>query len=156
MAQTEKSLPVMQETQFWSLSPKDPLEKGIAIHSSILGASLVAQTLKIASRLKNLSGNQDCSQIPICTTSILLVNHGQNDTQAKFSSSVPKDPRFLSAFSPFMEKLHKANSLAPDYYNLTCTPLIKREFKTRKHCVCECVCICVCVKEGESKEESQG
>ena len=39
MAQTEKNLPVMQETLFWSLSPEDPLEKGMAIHSSILGAS---------------------------------------------------------------------------------------------------------------------
>ena len=39
MAQIEKSLPEMQETQVWSLSPEDPLEKGMAIHSSILGAS---------------------------------------------------------------------------------------------------------------------
>ena len=43
------------------LGEEEPLEKGMAIHSSILGASLVAQTLKIASRLKKLNGNQDCS-----------------------------------------------------------------------------------------------
>ena len=31
-----KSLPAMQETQVQSLDQKDPLEKGIAIHSSVL------------------------------------------------------------------------------------------------------------------------
>ena len=32
--QTVKNLPVMQETQVWSLSWEDPLEKGIATHLS--------------------------------------------------------------------------------------------------------------------------
>ena len=31
-----KTLPAMQETQVWSLSWKDPLEEGMAIHSNIL------------------------------------------------------------------------------------------------------------------------
>ena len=31
-----KNLPVMQETRVWSLGREDPLEKGIATHSSIL------------------------------------------------------------------------------------------------------------------------
>ena len=31
-----KNLPVMQETQVWSLDQEDPLEKGMATHSSIL------------------------------------------------------------------------------------------------------------------------
>ena len=31
-----KSLPVIQETQVWSLGQEDPLEKEIATHSSIL------------------------------------------------------------------------------------------------------------------------
>ena len=35
-AQTVKSLPAMQETRVQSLDWKDPLEKGIATHSSIL------------------------------------------------------------------------------------------------------------------------
>ena len=61
MAQMEKSLPTMQETHVRSLGPEDPLEKGMAIHSSIVGAPLVAQTLKIASRLKTLNGKQNCS-----------------------------------------------------------------------------------------------
>ena len=31
-----KNLPAMWETQVWSLGPEDTLEKGMAIHSSIL------------------------------------------------------------------------------------------------------------------------
>ena len=36
MAQTVKNLPEVQETQVQSLGWEDPLEKGLAIHSSIL------------------------------------------------------------------------------------------------------------------------
>ena len=36
MAQTAKNLPAMQETQVRSLGWEDPLEKGMATHSSIL------------------------------------------------------------------------------------------------------------------------
>ena len=36
MAQTVKNLSVMRETQVRSLSWEDPLEEGMAIHSSIL------------------------------------------------------------------------------------------------------------------------
>ena len=36
VAQTVKNLPAMQETRVQSLSREDPLEKGMAIHSSIL------------------------------------------------------------------------------------------------------------------------
>ena len=36
MAQTVKNLPVMQETGVQSLGGEDPLEKGMATHSSIL------------------------------------------------------------------------------------------------------------------------
>ena len=46
MAQTVKNLPAMQETQVQSLGWEDTLEKGMATHSSILGASLVAQMVK--------------------------------------------------------------------------------------------------------------
>ena len=35
-AQTVKSLPAMQETRVQSLGQEDPLEKGVATHSSIL------------------------------------------------------------------------------------------------------------------------
>ena len=37
VAQLVKNLPAMQETQVPSLGQEDPLEKGMAIHSSILG-----------------------------------------------------------------------------------------------------------------------
>ena len=36
MAQTVKNVPAMQETWVGSLAPEEPLEKGIATHSSIL------------------------------------------------------------------------------------------------------------------------
>ena len=36
MAQTVKNTPVMQETKVPSLGHKDPLEKGMSTHSSIL------------------------------------------------------------------------------------------------------------------------
>ena len=36
VAQVVKNLPAMQETQVWSLGQEDPLEKGMATHSSIL------------------------------------------------------------------------------------------------------------------------
>ena len=36
MTQTVKNLPAMQEIQVRTLSQEDPLEKGIATHSSIL------------------------------------------------------------------------------------------------------------------------
>ena len=36
MTQTAKNLPTMQETQVQSLGQEDPLEKGMATHSSIL------------------------------------------------------------------------------------------------------------------------
>ena len=37
VAQMVKNLPVMQETQIWSLGWEDPLEEGMATHSSIPG-----------------------------------------------------------------------------------------------------------------------
>ena len=36
VAQMVKNLPAMQETRVWSLDQEDPLEKGMATHSSIL------------------------------------------------------------------------------------------------------------------------
>ena len=40
VAQTMKSMPVMQETQLQSLDQDDPLEKGMATHSSILAGRI--------------------------------------------------------------------------------------------------------------------
>ena len=39
MAQSVKNLPAMRETQVQSLGQEDPLEKGMATHSSILAWS---------------------------------------------------------------------------------------------------------------------
>ena len=36
VAQMVKNMPAMQETQIWFLGQKDPLEEGMATHSSIL------------------------------------------------------------------------------------------------------------------------
>ena len=36
VAQLLKNLPAMQETQVWSLGQEDPLEKEMALHSSIM------------------------------------------------------------------------------------------------------------------------
>ena len=44
VAQLVKNLPAMQETWDWSLGWKDPLEKGKASHSSILGLPLWCST----------------------------------------------------------------------------------------------------------------
>ena len=40
VAQTIKNLPAMQETQLQSLGREDPLEKGMATHSSILASRI--------------------------------------------------------------------------------------------------------------------
>ena len=45
VAQMVKNLPTMQETQVWSLGWEEPLEKGIATHSSIVAASLLQEML---------------------------------------------------------------------------------------------------------------
>ena len=43
VAQMVKNLPAMQETQAWFLGQEDPLEKGMATHSSILPEESHAQ-----------------------------------------------------------------------------------------------------------------
>ena len=43
MAQTVKNLPAIQETLVWSLGREDPLEKGMATHSSILSREFHGQ-----------------------------------------------------------------------------------------------------------------
>ena len=43
VAQTIKNLPAMQDTQIQSLGQEDPLEKGMATHSSILAWRIPGQ-----------------------------------------------------------------------------------------------------------------
>ena len=62
VAQVVKNLPAMQETQVRSLGQEDPLEKGMATHSSILAwripwteepGGLVCGVAKSQTRLRN-------------------------------------------------------------------------------------------------------
>ena len=48
VTQMVKNLPAVKETRVWTLGQKDPLEKGIATHSSILAGEFPGQ--------KNLAG----------------------------------------------------------------------------------------------------
>ena len=45
MTQIVANLPVMQETQVQSLGREDPLEKGMATHSSVLAWSLILKDI---------------------------------------------------------------------------------------------------------------
>ena len=40
MVKIVKNLPAMQETQVWSLGQEDPVEKGVATHSSIIAKTI--------------------------------------------------------------------------------------------------------------------
>ena len=53
MAQEEKNLPAMQETQVLSLGQEDLLEKGMATYSSILRAALVTTEEKVFMQIPN-------------------------------------------------------------------------------------------------------
>ena len=71
VAHMVKNLPVMQETQVWSLGQKDPLEKGLVTHSSILASRIprdggawwaaVYGVAQSRTRLKRLSSNSSRS-----------------------------------------------------------------------------------------------
>ena len=50
MDHTVKNLPEIQETQVWSLGQEDPLEKGMATHSSILAWRIHGQRSLVGSR----------------------------------------------------------------------------------------------------------
>ena len=72
VAQMVKNLPAMQETWIWSLGWEDPLEKGMATHSSILAwripwteepgglQSMGSQTEKLIVSLFSLSDRKQC------------------------------------------------------------------------------------------------
>ena len=53
VAQEVKKLPAMQDTQVRSLGREDPLEKGLATYSSILGASQVTIEEKVLMQIPN-------------------------------------------------------------------------------------------------------
>ena len=47
MAHMVKNLPAMQEMWVWFLGQEDPSEKGMAIHSSILGVNLMDRRISV-------------------------------------------------------------------------------------------------------------
>ena len=53
----------MQETQVQSLDWEDPLEKGLATHSSIPGASLVAQMVKKKKKEKEKKNSKEIMKV---------------------------------------------------------------------------------------------
>ena len=56
VAQLLKNLPAMQETWVWSLGWKDPLEKGMATHSSILAWRILWTLCMVHGVAKNQQG----------------------------------------------------------------------------------------------------
>ena len=60
VAQKVKNLPAVEETQVWSLGQKDPLEKGMAIHSNILAWRI--PWMEEPSRLQSM-GSQSQTQL---------------------------------------------------------------------------------------------
>ena len=73
MAQMVKNLPVMQEAQVRSLSWEDPLEKGVATHSSILAwkiswteepSSLQSMSCKESDTMEGLTKDICCTVSP--------------------------------------------------------------------------------------------
>ena len=59
VAQIVKDLPVMQETQVWSLAWEDPLEKGMATHSSILAWKIPWTDHGVAKSQHNWAANTE-------------------------------------------------------------------------------------------------
>ena len=57
MVQMVKNLPAMQEIQIQSLDGEDPLEKGMATHSSVLAWSYISWTVEPA-RLQSMGSQR--------------------------------------------------------------------------------------------------
>ena len=60
MAQMVKNLPAMQETQIQSLGWEDPLEKGMATHSSILAWRI--PWIEESGRVQSMGSQQQTQQ----------------------------------------------------------------------------------------------
>ena len=84
MAQTVKTLPAMQETWVQSLSWADPLEKGIAIHSSIL-ALRIPQTEE-PGRLQSM-GSKESDTVVVTNTFTHWTSSLQNCKKVKYLKS---------------------------------------------------------------------
>ena len=60
VAQLVKNLPAIQETQVQSLGREDPLEKGMATHSSILGR--IIPWMAEPGRLQSMGSQSDTTE----------------------------------------------------------------------------------------------
>ena len=69
MAQTVKNLPVMQETWVQSLGWEDPLEEGMATHSSIL-VWRIPMNKEEPGRLQSMGNNAS-----VTTESLIIAQH---------------------------------------------------------------------------------
>ena len=76
MVQTIKNLPAMQETQVRSLGQEDPLEKGMATHSSILVWRIHGQRSLVGYSRKDLDmteGLSFSSVVPLSDQWIIMM-----------------------------------------------------------------------------------
>ena len=81
VAQMVKNLRVMQETQVSSLGQEDPLEKGMATHSSILAWRIPWKTSLVA---YSLWGCKELNTTKQLTLSLSLSYHGRSEQMNNF------------------------------------------------------------------------
>ena len=139
MAQTGKSLPAMQETQFWPLGSEDPLEKEIATHSSILAETIRGVTgsdwvrMHAVQRLgpgfgrwTNRSYSTGCGSalgplqlLPICWTTVFSLPHTRDCSKPQ--RCWREQTRYhLCSLSWTLNRGKKASDKKPNSYMILC------------------------------------
>ena len=88
VAQMVKNLPAMQENQVWSLGQEDPLEKGMATHSSVLAWRI--PWTEESGRLQSM-GSQESDM----TELLSMRMHTQTHTHTHTSLVVPTTKNWL-------------------------------------------------------------
>ena len=86
VVQTVKNLPAMQETRVRSLGQGDPLEKGMAIHSSILATISTPKRWCCESTGLNLPGNLESSTV---ATGLEKVSFNSNPKERHYQTILP-------------------------------------------------------------------
>ena len=95
VAQMVKNLPAMQETRVWSLDWEDPLEKGMATHSSILAW--------------RLPWTEEPGRLPSTETHSTVVS--ESDTTKRLILSLSQLILSLSLFTVKMRRWQKGTNL---------------------------------------------